>query len=176
MIPAATREAQATACLEVAARLREPLLALATKLAGNEAAGMELYQQTLLQCHDAIQHNGFAGDRYEFYLRKALKNQQRREFSRQARTEPLPAELPHLLPSPVEDARACLGEQVMAEAQQRFGPADRVALRLSLEGYSCQQIADMIGKRDQSWVWRRIERMKETLREIFQQGWDALGE
>ena len=50
------------------------LLAGARKLAGSDEGGMELFQQTLLNCHDAIQRNGFNGDRYEFYLLRTLRH------------------------------------------------------------------------------------------------------
>ena len=61
MIPATTREAQALACLEAAEQYRSPLMAIAYKLMSPSEEAMELYQQTLLNCHDAIQRNGFAG-------------------------------------------------------------------------------------------------------------------
>lgn len=206
MLSADTREEQATACLEAAERHREPLLALATKLAGCPEEGMELFQQAVLNCHDAIQRNGFAGERYEFYLYTSLRNyflKQQRHQSRERRVDFQQAEsgsstrddegpapwvakarssweelstLTAARPASSLDPHAQLAEQVMAEVQQQFSWADRVALRLSLDGLSCQQIAEHIGKKDQSYVWRRLQRMKEQLRQTFQQAWEALAD
>ena len=67
-------EAQTTACLEAGAACRGLLLAVARRLAGSDEGGTELLQQTLLNCHDAIQRNGFNGDRYEFYLLRTLRH------------------------------------------------------------------------------------------------------
>ncbi len=61
----------------------------------------------------------------------------------------------------------------MQEACQRFEPADRITLRLHVDGHSCEEIAELIGKRDRTWVWRRLERIKERLREIFQSHWNG---
>lgn len=199
MIPAAEREAQATACLDAAEKYREPLLALATCLSGSREEGMELFQQASLSCHDAIQTGGFRGDGYNFYLRRAIKNLHYRTQREQARRVPLPYEqggaLPEELPGDwdidsqerhqrqewvaaeaPEAAYTQLAEQVMAEAQRRFPFADRIALRLSLGGMSCQQIAEHIGTKDQSWVWRRLARMKAELKQLFQVAYDTLGE
>ena len=68
------REAQATACLKAGETYRALLLSVARKLAGSDEGGMDLFQQTLLNCHDAIQRNGFNGDRYEFYLLRTLRH------------------------------------------------------------------------------------------------------
>jgi RNA polymerase sigma factor (sigma-70 family) len=203
MLPATTREDQATACLEAADRHRGPLLALACKLAGSPEEGMELYQQTLLNCHDAIQRSGFAGDRYHFYLAQSMRHLHTRGLRRHSREIRMDFQFADAgghgrddegdapwsaahdkvkkaweeanTASPVH-AEAQLAEQVMAEARQQFSFADRVALRLSVDGLSCQQIAEHIGTKDQSWVWRRLQKMKAQLRQTFQQAWDALGE
>jgi RNA polymerase sigma factor (sigma-70 family) len=202
MISAAARatfEAQATACLQVAEKYRPHLLALAVGLSGSKEEGHELYQQATLNCHDAIQAGGFQGDGYNFYLRRAIKNLHYRNEREKQRLVPFtfaePTVLNEELPSEwevdnqekmhrqqwlaanvPEAAYTQLAEQVMAEAQARFSFADRVALRLSLDGMSCQQIAEHIGTKDQSWVWRRLKRMKEQLRETFQSAFDALSE
>jgi RNA polymerase sigma factor (sigma-70 family) len=201
MNSAAAREAQATACLEAAERFQPQLLALATALSGSKEEGMELFQQASLNCHDAIQSGGFQGDGYTFYLRRAIKNLHYRTQKEQQRRVPISFTEPALeeeheqdwagtgwgqplvklmqpmcQPEPAHDERAALAEQVMSEVRERFTPADRVALRLSLGGMSCQQIAEHIGTKDQSWVWRRLDRMKATLRELFQPAFDALGE
>jgi RNA polymerase sigma factor (sigma-70 family) len=191
------REEQAMACLEAAATYREPLLALATCLAGSQQEGMELYQQACLQCHDAIQAGGFQGDGYTFYLRRAIKNLHYAATRAQAKrvTLPpaeyvLPEELPEgwepdaqerfhrqqFLAAQPEPEYSALAETVMAEARARFPFADRIALHLSLSGMSCQQIAEHIGMKDQSWVWRRLNKMKAELRRVFQPAFDALGE
>lgn len=204
MIPATTREAQATACLEAAEQHRSPLLAIAYKLTGSSEEAMNLYQQTLLNCHDAIQRNGFAGGNYSFYLAQSLRNlyvYQQKQHLREQRTDfqqaeasseerddegcaPWVARMAHAQASweqlhaagAAPSAEAQLAEQVMEEVRQQFSFADRIALRLSLDGLSCQAIAEHIGTKDQSWVWRRLTRIKAQLRETFQQAWDALGE
>jgi RNA polymerase sigma factor (sigma-70 family) len=204
MIPAATREAQATACLEAADQHRTALLGLARKLTGCPEEGMNLYQQTLLNCHDAIQRNGFAGEHYYFYLAQTLRNlytRQQKQYGRERRVDFQQAEAggderddegsapwaavrgavqdswEHLhAAGAAPDAHAQLAEQVMEEVRQQFSFADRIALRLSLGGMSCQQIAEHIGTKDQSWVNRRLGRMRAQLRHTFQQAWDALGE
>ena len=204
MIPAATREAQATACLEAADHHRTALLGLARKLTGCPEEGMNLYQQALLNCHDAIQRNGFAGEHYYFYLSQALRNlhgRQQQHHQREQRVDFQQTEAggserddegsapwaavrsavqdswEHLhAAGPAPDAHAQLAEQVMEEVRQQFSFADRIALRLSLLGLSCQQIAEHIGTKDQSWVNRRLARMRAQLRHTFQQAWDALGE
>lgn len=202
MLSAATREEQATACLEAAERHRELLLALARKLVGCPEEGMNLFQQTVLDCHDAIQRNGFAGDRYEFYLYTSLRNHYRKQQAQHARTVrvdfqaletgssgrddegPAPwaakasrsqGELTTTA-APLADAYAQLAEQVQAEAAARFAPADRIALRLHVAGYNYREIAEMTGLLDYTWLFRRVQRMKATLRATFQQAWEALSE
>lgn len=203
MLPADTREEQATACLEAADYHREPLLALARKLTGCPEAGMELYQQTLLNCHDAIQRNGFAGDRYQFYLAQSMRHLHTRWLKHHSREIRMDFQFTDSGGYGREDegdapwsaahdkvkkaweeastmvaphAEAQLAEEVMSEVRQSFSFADRIALRLSIDGLSCQQIAEHIGTKDQSWVNRRLKRMREQLRQTFQQAWDALAE
>lgn len=204
MLPATTREAQALACLEAAEQHRTALLALAKKLTGCTEEGMELYQQTMLNCHDAIQRNGFAGDRYHFYLAQSMRNlypRQQQQHRREIRMDfqltdsggsgrddegDAPWSVAHSKvkqswekispPGAPASAEAQLAEQMMAEVRQEFSFADRVALRLSLDGLSCQQIADHIGTKDQSWINRRLKRIKTHLRQAFQQAWEGLAE
>ena len=204
MIPATTREAQALACLEAAEQQRSPLLGIAYKLTGSSEEAMDLYQQTLLNCHDAIQRNGFAGSNYNFYLAQSLRNLYYRtcqQHQREVRVDfqqtesggsgrddegEAPWSATHNQvrnswekPSPPgapPSAEAQLAEQMMEEVKQQFSFRDRIALRLSIDGLSCQAIAEHIGTKDQSWVWRRLNRMKTQLRQTFQQAWEALGE
>jgi DNA-directed RNA polymerase specialized sigma24 family protein len=74
------------------------------------------------------------------------------------------------------DAHAYLAEQVMSEVRAAFGDGDRVALRLHIDGYSTREIAILTGKPEHTTVWRRLEKMKDYLREKFQQAWDSLEE
>lgn len=199
MNSAAEREAQACACLAAAEKYLPQLVAMGTALSGSKEAGMELYQQATLSCHDAIQAHGFQGDHYAFYLRRAIRNLHYRTVKEQQRhvtlvpeqATPTAEELPDewqidaveqnrrqqwYAENAPDVAYTQLAEQVMEKVRQDFTFADRVALRLSLGGMSCQQIAEHIGTKDQSWVWRRLDRMKAHLRKLFQPHFDALGE
>ncbi len=89
----AIREQQALDCMASADRFRD-------QLAGGKEVGMELYQQSLLNCHDAIQRRGFKGDQYEFYLRTAVKNLHRKEKTRQRRLVPFEHDRPRCQPRP----------------------------------------------------------------------------
>ncbi|MDO7846468.1 sigma factor [Hymenobacter sp. M29] len=176
--PAAAYELQATACLAAAEAHQERLLSVAERLAGTPEGGMELYQEAVLRCHDMIQSKGFHGDHFEFYLLKTIRNlafpsQQKAQL----RTVPLSPTLELSTPAteaPATDAVAHLAEQVSAEAQARFGMADRVALRLHAEGYSFQQISEMTTGGDQSWIRRRVNKMKNHLRAAFGRAWANL--
>lgn len=196
----ALHEAQATACLEAAEKYREPLLALCRGLAGSDEDGRELYQQAVLNCHDAIQSRGFAGEAYQFYLRRAIKNlhyrteKEARRYVAISFDEPALAEeqeeewvgadqrgyyerlMQPAAGAPEQDSHDVLAAQVLAEIQANYSPADRVAFRMQLDGMSCQQIAEHIGTKDQSWVWRRLERMKKQLRATFGQTWANLAD
>jgi RNA polymerase sigma factor (sigma-70 family) len=203
MLDTATREAQATACLEAAEHHRELLLALATKLAGNPEDGMDLFQQTLLNCHDAIQRNGFAGDKYQFYLYTSLKNQFKKDNRRRGRevqvdfqalesssstrddegSAPWAANIsrqhsshPTLKASAMldSDPLADLADEVMEAVREQFSFVDRITLRLHIDGMSFREIAQLIGRGEQTQFWRRVEKMKAQLRETFQQAYDAL--
>jgi DNA-directed RNA polymerase specialized sigma24 family protein len=179
MIPSAARaahEEQATACLEAAKKHRLNLLAVAVRLAGSQEGGMDLFQQTCLNCHDAIQRNGFAGGRYEFYLLASIKNlhyktrKQRREVA-------LPDDYEVAEPAaPAASGQAQLAEQLMQEVRVHFSPAERVVLRLHVDGLTTRQIAEAIGQGHHLNVWRAITRMKDHLRITFRQAWDGLVE
>jgi len=202
MIPAATRaayEQQATACLAAAEKYQLQLVALGVRLSGSPEQGMELFQQASLNCHDAIQSNGFRGDAYHFYLRTAIRNLHYYNEREKLRQVTLPDEgsgtLPEELPgewepdvterqhraqwfasNPPAPEYTQLAERVMTEAKARFSYADRVALRLWLDGMSCREIAELIGTKDRTWVWRRLAKMRRELRTLFQPAFDALGE
>jgi DNA-directed RNA polymerase specialized sigma24 family protein len=197
-----SREAQATACLKAGETHRVLLLAVARKLAGSDEGGMDLFQQTLLNCHEAIQRHGFVGDRYEFYLLKSLRYLAYKEQREAKRWAPLPQQ-PMADPSDDDftdgelsraegwaqrsispeasnaggpDALAQLADQMQEEIRARFSPADRIALRLHVQGESYRDIAALVGGGDHTWISRRVNRMKETLRETFAQAWAALAE
>ena len=136
---------------------------------------MDLYQQTVLNCHDAIQRNGFAGGRFEFYLLASIKNLHIKEAKKKQKTVALSAELePADVSEPPCDAHAQLAEQVAAEVREHFDGHERVILRLHAEGYSYQNIAEMLGVSDRWRVRRQLDRLKTILRGTFQQAWDAL--
>ncbi len=169
------REAQALACLEAAALHKDQLLAVAVKLAGSQEGGMDLFQETCLNCHDAIQHRGFAGSEFRFYLLTAIRNLHRRHHQEAQRfvgldgIEEVPAS-----PAPT-NAHAHLAGQMHEELRQHFSFSDRIAFRLHLDGKTCQQISEHVGGGDQSWIWRRLEKMKKHLRSAFSQAWSNLG-
>jgi DNA-directed RNA polymerase specialized sigma24 family protein len=204
MIPLDIREAQAVALLESAETYRNYLLPLACKLTGSDEAGMDLYQQTLLNCHDTIQRNGFAGDKYHFYLYTSLKNAFKKDSRRRARlvhvdfqsvesgsssrddegNAPWAAKAWRQLDStglnlskltaPGADPTVDLAEQVMESVREQFSFVDRIALRLHIDGMSFRDIALHLGRGEQTTFWRRVERMKAQLRQTFQQAYDSL--
>ncbi len=196
MIPADIREQQAYDCLEAAERHRVSLLAVATRLAGSTEGGMDLFQQTCLNCHDAIQRNGFAGGRYEFYLLTSIKNLHYKEAkerqrmvrwdfsadsdayyeSGNAKTQAVVTAARLTPPEPELDERAELAEQVMSEVKEVFSANDRVVLRLHADGLNARQIAEALGGGDRTWMHRRIKKLKDYLRQQFLQSWQALGE
>lgn len=198
MIPAATREAQATACLQAAERFQPQLLALALRLTGNEPDAMDLFQQSALDCHDAIQSNGFEGDRYEFYLRRAIHTL----YYKKSRNRTVAIDFQERLAADIDDAPegewgdefytkearpfavaamdeagvSHLAEQMMEEVRARFTPAERVVLRLHMNGESSRDIADLTGMTNHLAAWRLLERLKGQLRSTFRQAWDSLTE
>lgn len=196
MIPADIREQQACDCLEAAERHRVNLLAVACRLAGSAEGGMDLFQQTVLNCHDAIQRNGFAGGRYEFYLLASIKNLSYKETkarrrtvlwdfsadsegyyeSGNAKTQAAVRGSQVAPPEPELDEQAQLAEQVMREAKEVFSANDRVVLRLHADGLNARQIAEALGGGDRTWMHRRITSLKDYLRQQFLQSWQALGD
>jgi DNA-directed RNA polymerase specialized sigma24 family protein len=127
-------EAQAAACLRAADTHRTALLRLARGLAGSAEDGMDLYQQTLLNCHDAIQRKGFAGTNYVAYLYQAIRQTQYRRNAAARRLTGLPDHYDAALAAePDGEARQQFAEQVAAGARELFPVRDRVVLRLHLE-------------------------------------------
>jgi DNA-directed RNA polymerase specialized sigma24 family protein len=160
------REAQATACLEVAATYQAELLKYARKLAGSDEGGMELYQQTCLNCHDAIQHRGFVGTEYRFYLVKAITRLHQRTDQMERLRQGLEGLEEAPTGGPACDTRGELVDQMLADVATHF-PAERIPLRMHLDGMSYQQIADHTGGHDQSWIRRRVEKVKTYLRTAY---------
>lgn len=193
-------EAQATACLLAGTHHRARLLAVATQLTGCPEQGMDLFQQNLLNCHDAIQRRGFAGERYEFYLLASLKRLHYRQQKVTQRTRPTdfqacqnyedgylgeevatlaalftPGEhLPLPLGESPQSERQQLAEQVAAEVRARLSFTDRLLLRLHADGYSGQEIVGLTGAADRFRVRRALDRLKAQLRATFGQAWHAL--
>lgn len=170
------REAQATACLESAAKYQRELLSAAEKLTGNKEAAMELFQQTCLNCHDAIQHRGFAGTEYRFYLLTALRNLYRRGQQLERLRQGLDGleEAPDR--APASDLRGELVDQMAAEVREKFSARQRMAMRLHLDEHSFKEISELMGGGDQSWIRRQVLKIKVHLRETFGPVWDQLEE
>jgi len=202
MTTLATREAQAMACLEAADHHRAPLLALARKLTGCPEEGMNLYQQTLLNCHDAIQRNGFTGEHYSAYLFSSLRRLHWRQaqhaqrevshdfqqaeagsagrddeasapWAAQVRRQQAAASL-ELPAAAAVDGLAALAASVQTELRASFGLFDRVALHLHAEGYSFQDIAEMVGVESRFYIRRRLDSVRHTLSKKFARAWRAL--
>jgi DNA-directed RNA polymerase specialized sigma24 family protein len=172
-LPLEIREAQATACLEAAARYQPELLAYARKLAGSEEGGMELFQQTCLNCHDAIQLRGYVGTEYRFYLVKAITRLHQRTDQLERLRQGLDGFEEAPAGGPACDSRGELVDQMLTDVSTRF-PAERIPLRMHLEGMSYQQIADHVGGVEQSWLSRRLKKVTTYLRETYGQAWASL--
>lgn len=192
---ATDREAQATACLKAADTNRVMLLRVATKYAGSKDGGMDLYQQTLLNCHDAIQRNGFPGGEpdLKFYLLRALRTLHFAEVKRNLKTvrvpvacDPAPHEAdawpppaPHplagtvLLPA-ATDGLAHLAAQLSDAVREQF-PEERVVVRLHVEGHSYKAIGEMTG-RDDSTLQRAVRRIFTALAAQFRSAYDNLSD
>lgn len=168
------REAQASACLEAAALHKAQLLAVAVKLAGSKEGGMDLFQETCLNCHDAIQHRGFAGSEFRFYLLTAIRRQHHRTQQEARRFVGLDGLEEAPISPATTDAQAHLAGQIQEELRKGFSFPDRIAFRLHVEGYSFTAIASMVGGGDESWIGRRVRRMKQHLRITFSQAWGNL--
>ena len=132
----------------------------------------------MLNCHDAIQRWGYAGDRYEFYLLKSLKHLARPQKQRQVLSVPLEEYHTAIVPDEAcgtaPDALDHLHAQVQEEIRNSFSPADRIAFRLHVDGESYRDIAALVGGGHHSWISRRVAKMKATLRETFGQAWANL--
>lgn len=172
------KEWQAAECLRVGAAERGLLLATAVKLAGHAEDGMDLYQQSLLDCHDAIQRKGFVGPNYKFYLLQSIRwlhvERQRAagkltEFNDAAHCGPAPA------PAPQTDPLASLAADVEQALETDYAPDRALAFRLHAQGKTYREIAQVLGPgRDFSWVRRKVVEMKDALRETFGQAWAGL--
>lgn len=175
---AAEKEWQAAECLRVGAAERGLLLATATKLAGHAEDGMDLYQQSLLNCHDAIQKKGFVGPNYKFYLLQAIRwlhvERQRAagkpiEFDDAAHWGPASA------PASQADPLASLAADIEQALETSYAPERVLAFRLHADGKTYREIAQVLGPgRDFSWVRRKVVEMKEALRETFGPAWAGL--
>ncbi len=198
------RELQATECLRVGAAERGLLLALATKLAGSAEAGHDLYTESLLDCHDAIQRKGFTGSNYKFYILQAIKwgnvERQRREvrftelpnMERQRREDiaVVDFDVPTIdrrtcegygyasgltTSAPAEDGIDTLAAEVERELTGTYSPALVNAFKLHVAGSTYREIQTVMGPGHEfSWVRRKIVKMKEALRETFGQAWSNL--
>lgn len=169
-------DSKATECLRVGAAERGLLLAVATRLAGNAEDGMNLYQQSLLDCHDAIQKLGFSGGNYKFYILQAIKwlnVEQQRAAGRFCLLEASEELDGATGPAPLEDGLATLAADVEREIERRYSPADVAAFRLHVAGSTYREIEQLTG-REFSWVRRRIVKMKEFLRATFAQTYNNL--
>ncbi len=166
---------QAQDCLRAADTHRRQLLRLANGLTGSADAGMDLYQQTLLNCHDAIQRKGFTGNDYAPYLFRALQQAYYRHVNVARRFTSLPDYYEAVQEEgPDTEARAALADRIASKARTQFSLTDRLALRLHLDGESFQQISAHMGGGDQSWINRRVKKMKTQLRAAFEQAWAEL--
>ena len=170
------KELQASECLRVGAAERGLLLALATRLAGNAQDGENLYQQTLLDCHDAIQRKGFNGSNYKFYILQSIKwlnVEHQRAAGRLAPLNERSEASRATAPAPTDDALATLAAEVEQEIESRYSPADAAAFRLHVAGSTYREIEQLTGT-EFSWVRRRIVKMKESLRATFAQTYQNL--
>jgi RNA polymerase sigma factor (sigma-70 family) len=167
------REAQASEFLRLATLplVRTQLLAYATKLTECPEAGMDLYQQALLDTHEAVQLRGILIRDVRFYLFGVMRNSHIDEQRRRAGLAPLPEHAHELPDEPLQtDPTAHLASQVEAYVQESFEPADRVLLRLNADNYSTRQIQQMTGQPARTVLWR-LTRMKEQIRAVFAQSW-----
>lgn len=170
------KEQQATECLRAGAAERGLLLALATKLAGNAEDGEDLYQQSLLDCHDAIQRKGFVGTNYKFYILQSIKwGNVERQRAAQRLTSFDGAALgdQQLTSAPQVDALAALAAEVEQELTAEFAPADVAAFRLHVAGHTYREMEQLTG-RNYTWLSRKVNKMKEALRTTFAQTWANL--
>ena len=173
--PLEIREAQATELLRVCCQstTRAHLLAYARKLAGSEAD--ELLQQALLDAHDAVQARGTSCEApdYRFFVMTIMKRRLVDEQRRRGKFVALPdeaADWQHPVPA---DERAHLGQQVAAYVSETAEPQDRLALRLSADGYSTRQIEQLTGRPNRT-VARALASLKEAVRGAFGQSLEGI--
>lgn len=162
----AEREAQASELLRLACadNVRPRLLEYAARLTGSAEDGMDLYNQALLDTHEAVQLRGAIIRDVQFYLFGVMRNNYTDELRRRSGLAPLEHQPEQVLEAEITvDDTAVLAEQVGAYMQEHFEPADRVLLRLDAEGLSTRKIGNATGR---AWrtVARRLASMKEELR------------
>jgi DNA-directed RNA polymerase specialized sigma24 family protein len=175
----ARRDALATASLAAATEHRAQLLALATRLMEDAAEGMDLYQQVMLDCHDALQHAGAEVRSHKAYLLTALRRAAKKRRRLARRSVPLPAhleELPAAAPARA-DGIDCLAEAIHAELSATYPEATVNAFRLHVAGYSYREIEQLMGPGHSfSWLSRKLSAVKDHLRTTFAEAWHNLSE
>ncbi|WP_310394124.1 hypothetical protein [Hymenobacter sp.] len=149
--------------------------------AGADAGAEDVFADTLLKCHEKIGREGLAdasGRWAEAYFDRACERnlaryqEQARATARTHRSLDAPARegapafaLPAPPPEPRgEDPLPGLIRQALAE---RFSPFEQAAWARHLAGDTCQAIAADLGVGDPHALWRRLQKMKKTLREAF---------
>jgi len=176
----ASFEAQATECLRVGTAERGLLLALAVHLMQDAEEGEDLYQQTLLDCHDTIQRKGFNGANYKFYLYQSIKwghvARQRAAGKRRPLEEAEQYNLTHAhAPAPEWDALAELAAQVQQELEARYPARWVAAFQLHAAGKTCRELEElMTPRRHFTCIASKLRRMKDALRETFGAAWANL--
>lgn len=169
---AAEREAQASELLRIACSdsVRPRLLEYAQRLTGSAEDGMDLYQQALLDTHEAVQLRGVVIRDVKFYLFGVMRNNHTNELRRRQGFAPLSHQPEEALEGELmPDETAVLAERVRAVMQEEFEPADRVLMHLDADGYSTQKIADMTGRAKRT-VARRLAWMKDFIRSSVMPG------
>jgi DNA-directed RNA polymerase specialized sigma24 family protein len=154
---------------------RSQLLAYARKVAG-EVEGEDLLQQAMLDAHDAVQARGISGNLesdYRFFMLTIIKRRWVDEQRRAGRLAPLPDSVEEWAGEVEADPRAHLAEQVAKFVAEEAAPEDRLALRLSAEGYSTREIEKLTGRPNRT-VARGIERLKLFVKANFSQSWEGI--
>lgn len=176
----ATCEAQAAECLRVGIAERGLLLALAVSLTKDAEEGEDLYQQKLLDCHDTIQRNGLDGSNYKFYIYQSIKWEHVARQRKAKKLRPLGEALLYLngtapAAAPVGDALADLAAEVEQRLDSVFPARWAAAFRLHAAGKSCREIGELMSPpRHHGSIARKLNRMKEALREAFGPAWAAI--
>lgn len=155
--------------------VKGPLLGYARTLCGGDRqAAEDLYYQARLDAHDYVQAKGHTGDDFRFLLLRIIARRHVDEHRRQEKHPALPAATLELADaSPDVDERAHLAQLVAAYVQEEFEPADRVLLRLHVEGYSLRETQQLTGRNYKA-VQRVLGSMFARVREVFGPMWEAL--